>query len=416
MSSGMSEVGVGDRLLCVRSGESPVQKKLCGEPMLTRLANGVGSCVAIAFGVTSCSLCLSLVGPNAVHAQGMVPPAALQLEATQNEANSKAGPRSVPAKVLPVPTTVSKEMQAAIASAYLMPKWTANHPQSAADWKKVVDGATKVTMAALPGLREKLGVSVEQISLGGVNAYVVTPQDLPAANKNRVALYFHGGGFVYNPGEAGTWEAILMAAYGGYRVISVDYRMPPDDPYPAGLDDAVNAYKAVVKQYGAEKVAVFGTSAGGGLTLSLMLRIKAEKLPMPGAIAPETPYSDLTEEGGGDSMKTNEWVDGSLISYNGYIRHSSLAYANGHDPKDPLISPIYGDWHGFPPAIIATGTRDLFLSLSALTHRKLRQAGVEAELHVWEGQSHAQYYVPYTPETKEQYAEISRFFSKHLAR
>ncbi len=415
MFSGMGEVVARRWMLGARSNrmQGLNTRDAAG---LSRRADRGGSFVAVAFGITSFSLLLSVAGAGVAHAQGVVPPEALKLEAAQNEANSKAGPRSVPAKVLPVPTTVSKEMQAAIANPYPMPKWTANHPQSAADWKKIVDEATKFTNSGLPGLREKLGVSMEQTSLGGVNAYVLTPKDLPAANMNRVALYFHGGGFVYNPGEAGTWEAVLMAAYGGYRVISVDYRMPPDHPYPAALNDAVAAYKAVVKQYGAERVAVFGTSAGGGITLSLMLRAKAENLPMPGAIAPETPWADLTEEGAGDSAKTNEWVDGSLISYNGYIRHSALAYANGHDLTDPFLSPIRGDWHGFPPTIIATGTRDLFLSLSALSHRKLRQAGVEAELHVWEGLSHAQYYAPYTPETKEQYAELSRFFSKHLAR
>lgn len=340
----------------------------------------------------------------------------LATEAAQNAANAKAGPRTVPAKVIPVPTTVSKEMQEAIASPYPMPKWTANHPQSAAEWNEIVQGAAKATQAALPALRERLGVSVAQTTLGGVNAYILTPNSLPDGNKDRVALYFHGGGYVYNPGEASTWEGILMAAYGGYRVIAVDYRMPPAHPYPAALDDAFEAYKAVVAKYGAKKIAVFGTSAGGGLTLALMLRIKAAKLPYPAAIAPETPYVDMTEEGAGDTAKTLEWVDGTLVSLNGYVRHSAQAYANGHDLKDPYLSPIYGDWQGFPPAMIVSGTRDLLLSQSVLTHRKLRQAGIEAELHVWEGQAHAQYYAPYTPETKEQYVELGRFFSQHLAR
>jgi epsilon-lactone hydrolase len=119
----------------------------------------------------------------------------------------------------------------------------------------------------------------------------------------------------------------------------------------------------------------------------------------------------------GDSYKTNEWLDNILVSYHGYISHAALLYANGHDLKDPQLSPIYGDFHGFPPAILTTGTRDLFLSNTVRTHRKLREAGVEAELQVFEGISHVQYQlVADTPESKEAFEEIARFFDKHLGK
>jgi len=379
---------------------------------MVRAYGKVGSTI----GVMSLILATSLVAPAKVWADDLSNAEYLKLEAAQNAANSKSGPRYVPAKVLPVPKTVSKEMQAAIAAPYPMPAWTANHPTNADEWKKIVGEGAAKRIKALPELREKLGVSIEQTKIGGVNAYVLTPKNARTGSRNRVALYFHGGGYVYNPGEAGTYEATLMAGYGGYKVISVDYRMPPDAPYPAAMDDALAVYKELLKKYDHRNIGVFGTSAGGGITLSLVLRAKAEHLPLPGAIAPSTPWADLTEEGGGDSMIANEWVDGTLISYGGYIRHSAQVYANGHDLKDPFLSPIYGDFRGFPPAIITTGTRDLFLSLSALTHRKLRQAGVDAQLHVYEGQSHAQYYVPYAPETKEVFNEIALFFDKHLAK
>jgi acetyl esterase/lipase len=103
------------------------------------------------------------------------------------------------------------------------------------------------------------------------------------------------------------------------------------------------------------------------------------------------------------------------VSYHGYLSHAASLYANGHDLRDPQLSPIYGDFHGFPPAILTSGTRDLFLSLTVLTHRKMRQAGVEAALQVFEGMSHAQYqFDPYAPETKEVFTEIALFFGKHL--
>lgn len=162
-------------------------------------------------------------------------------------------------------------------------------------------------------------------------------------------------------------------------------------------------------------MAIFGSSAGGALTLEMALRAKAEGLPLPAAIAPGTPMSDVT--GAGDSFQTNAMVDNVLVSPDGFCDAATRFYANGHDLRDPLLSPIYGDLRGFPPTILTTGTRDLLLSNTVRTHRKLRQAGVEAALQVYEGQSHAHYYRDDTaPETKEAFEEIAAFFGKHLGR
>jgi acetyl esterase/lipase len=162
-------------------------------------------------------------------------------------------------------------------------------------------------------------------------------------------------------------------------------------------------------------MAIFGTSTGGGMTLAMVLRAKAEHLPLPAAIAPGTPWSDMTKTG--DSYYANAMLDNVLVAYEGFLEASAKLYANGHDLKDPMLSPIYGDFHGFPPAILTTGTRDLFLSNTVRAHRKLRQAGVEAVLQVYEGQSHAAYnFTPFAPETKETFEEIARFFDKHLGK
>jgi epsilon-lactone hydrolase len=164
-----------------------------------------------------------------------------------------------------------------------------------------------------------------------------------------------------------------------------------------------------------KNIGVFGTSAGGSLTFTTLLRAKMEGLPMPGAIAPATPTVDLTKTG--DTLFTNAMIDNVLGTQDGFIRATALLYANGRDLKDPLLSPIYGDVHGFPPAILTSGTRDLYLSNTVRMHRKLRQAGVEAVRQVWEGQSHTQYMVDVSaPETKEYHDEIARFFNLHLGR
>jgi epsilon-lactone hydrolase len=336
------------------------------------------------------------------------------LEPLQNAANAKPGPRVVPARTIPLPTTTSPKFQAMVAAPYRVPAWNAN-PKSAAEWKELVAKLAAAGAALQRALREKLGVTMEPTVIAGVKAFILTPKVIPPANQNRLLYHIHGGGYVYAPGESGTAEATLMAGFGGFKVISVDYRMPPDFPYPAAMDDATAVWKEVVKMQNPRNIAVFGTSTGGGMTLALVLRAKQEGLPVPAAIAPGTPWSDLTEAG--DTYKTNEWIDNVLVSYNGYISHSALLYANGRDLKDPQLSPIYGDFQGFPPAILTSGTRDLFLSLTVLTHRKLRQAGVEAELQVYEGMSHAQYlFDADSPETKETFTEIARFFDKHLGK
>ena len=361
--------------------------------------------------LTTCAataLAIALTTPAFAQAPGFH-----TLEAAQNEANSKPGPRSVPARELPVPADVSPAAQALVAAPYRVPAWDAN-PASPEEWRALVK---RLADAALPGIahaRETLGVTMQPTTLGGVPGFILTPRTVPDAHRNQVIYNIHGGGYVYGPGESGTIEAVLLAGLGGYKVFAVDYRMPPDAPYPAAMDDAMAGYKAVLATADARHVAVVGTSTGGGMTLALMLRAKAEGVPLPAAIAPGTPWADLTETG--DSYKVNEWVDNVLVSYSGYLSHAAALYANGHDLHDTQLSPIYGDFHGLPPAILTTGTRDLFLSNTVRTHRKLREAGVEAELEVFEGFSHAQYlFDPAAPETKEMFGAGSAFLDRHRA-
>ena len=321
--------------------------------------------------------------------------------------------RDLPARSVPVPDTVSPQMQKLI-GAPLTPTWNVI-PKTAEEWKTQVNAGYEATMKSLPALREALGVKVEPITLDGVKAYMVTPSSIPPQNRNRLLVHVHGGCFVSFPGESGTAEAIYMAGIGGFRVISVDYRMPPDHPYPAALDDAITACKAATRMAAPKNMAIFGSSAGGNLTLAMVLRAKQEKLPLPAAIAPGTPMSDLTNAG--DSFRTNAMLDNVLVAPGANCDQRAALYSAGRDPKDPLLSPVYGDMRGFPPAILTTGTRDLLLSSTVRVHRKLRQAGVEAVLQVYEGQSHAHYYRDVNaPETREAFGEIAQFFDRHLAK
>lgn len=322
--------------------------------------------------------------------------------------------RPVPARNIPVPQTVSPELQKAIARPLTNFFWT--EPKTAEEWKGIVATRAAAGSKPLPQLRDSLHIRAESRSIGGVGTFVLTPETIAPANRNRVLVHLHGGAYVFYPGESGTGEAILMAHYGMIKVISVDYRMPPDHPFPAALEDAVAVWKEVVKIHKPANIGIFGTSAGGGLTLATVLRLKELRTPLPGAIAAGTPWSDLTKTG--DTWYTNEYIDNVIGSYDGLISACARLYAGGHDLKEPLLSPVYGDFHGFPPAVLISGTRDVLLSDTVRTHRNLRNAGVEADLHVFEGQSHAQYMRTQSasPEAQEAYGEIARFFQRHLGK
>jgi acetyl esterase/lipase len=321
--------------------------------------------------------------------------------------------RTVPARVLPVPTDVSPQMQAIIARP-IAPNFNVV-PKTTEEWAARQKASAEGGAKSVPTLAQRLHVKVEKGQMAGVTVYTVTPNQVAAENRNRLLIHIHGGCYVLGGGLGAASEAVMMAGIGHYKVISVDYRMPPAAYFPAALDDVVAVWREALKTHPAKAMAVFGSSAGGALTLETVLRLKQLGLPLPAAIAPGTPMADLT--GVGDSFATNAMVDNVLVSRDGFCDPAARFYAHGHDLKDPLLSPVYGDMHGFPPAILTAGTRDLLLSNTVRVHRKLKNAGVEAELNVFEAEAHAGYSRDDTaPETHEAFGDIAKFFDRHLAK
>jgi monoterpene epsilon-lactone hydrolase len=370
----------------------------------------------IAFVATSAAS-ISMAQQPAQQLQGTAPKGEGDFNAfaaQQAANNNKPGPRQRPAETIPVPTDeVSPAVQGLIAAPF--PPHMNAEPKNAAEWKDLIERRAALTRAVVPAMQEKLQVSVQGAVIGGVKCFIVTPNTMPEANRNRLLVHVHGGGYVFAPGEAALPEALMIAGFGGFKVISVDYRMPPDFPYPAAMDDAMAVWKQAVTMADPKNMAILGTSTGGAMTLAMVLRAKQEGLPLPAAIAPGTPWSDIADIG--DTYRTNEWVDNILVTWDGWLGRAAKLYAAGHDLKDPQLSPIYGDFHGFPPALLTSGTRDLFLSNTVRTHRALKRAGVEADLNVYEGQSHAQYMGNLdAPETREAFTDIARFFDKHLGK
>lgn len=335
-------------------------------------------------------------------------------EPNQAQSSDQYNPRLIPSKEIPVPSTVSPELKQVI-SRPLEPVWNLS-PATKEEWHALVDQKSKMNVALFSKLVEKFPVVIDSITIGGANAQLVTPHSLPESNTNRILIHLRGGGYVFNGGEAGIGEAVLMAYHGGFRVISIDYRMAPDHPYPAALEDAVNAYMEIVKTYKPGRVAIFGTSAGGGLAAATILKLQELGAPLPRAVGLGTPWADLTKTG--DTFFTNEYIDDVLVMYEGLLEACAKIYAGGNDIKDKYISPVYAEYtKQFPPTILTTGTRDLFLSDTVRIHRKLRKADVMTELQISEGMSHAQYVMAFdSPESKEVFEGIAKFFDKNLER
>jgi monoterpene epsilon-lactone hydrolase len=321
--------------------------------------------------------------------------------------------RTIPARTIPVPTTVSPELQKVIAPAWGGSKSPMNLTRD--EWKALQKRSDEARAKAMHSVQQKFHVSVQEEKIAGVHVYRVKPQTIAPENRNRLLLHVHGGAYVFFGGDAAATEAVYMANFGKIEVVSVDYRMPPDFPFPAALDDGLAVWKEVARRRNTKNLGLFGTSTGGGMTLAMVLKLKELKMPLPGAIMAGTPWSDLTKTG--DTYYTNELVDNSLGSNDGLLEAAAKLYAGKHDLKEPLLSPVYGDLSGFPPTILLSGTRDLFLSNTVRVHQKLLQAGGVAELLVFEGQSHAQYQTtPDAPETAAAWNEVSQFFDRHLGR
>ena len=216
-----------------------------------------------------------------------------------------------------------------------------------------------------------------------------------------------------NGGNAGNIETIVIAARLKMPVVSIDYRMPPKHPAPAATDDVIAVWKQLLEEHSPNQMVMGGTSAGGNITLSSVQRFKEAGLSMPAALYIGTPCVDAAKTG--DSRFINEGIDRSLVAWENIAADAGVLYAGEYHLDHPHVSPIYGDFSGLPPTYLISGTRDLMLSDTVRAHRELRRAGVEAHLHIYEGQSHGDYVgVMNAPESFEHYAELNAFVLEHL--
>lgn len=308
-------------------------------------------------------------------------------------------------RVVPVPQTISPQAQLFIGRA----EPDEGPPQSLEERRKMTDAYTARARVAWTRLCPNTLVDE---TMAGVPVRVITPENMSPANQNKVLLNLHGGGF--NSDSGSYTESIPIASYTGLKVVAVLYRLAPEHPFPAAVDDSIAVYKELLKTYKPDHIVIYGTSAGAILTAEVAARIKQLGLPLPAALGIFSGMGDFARPGDSISMYALRGLSGHLDPPEPGA-HDPF-YVGNTDPKDPVLSPIYSDLHGLPPTLFVTSTRDLLLSGTVNLHRAYLNAGVDAHLVVYDALPHAFWYDPMLPEAIEANHIMADFFVKHLGK
>ncbi len=309
-------------------------------------------------------------------------------------------------RIVPMPPTISPQAQKWL-QALTLKKYG---PETLAERRAATDKWREEDSAEA---KKRFPVNVEEKSIGGVRTDIITPVNFPEANRSRVLINLHGGGF--NSDSGSLIEGIPIASLAGIKVVSVYYRLAPENPFPAAVEDVVAVYKELLKEYKPGSIGIFGTSAGAILTGEVTVKLKQLGLPLPGALGMFSTLADFSRRGDSWSFFTLDGLPGMLEPPDPHQGHGG-EYAGKTDQKDPVLSPLYADLHGFPPSLLVTSTRDLLLSDTTIFHRGLLRSGVDAQLLVYEALPHAFWYHFEFPETQETLEAMAGFLDKRLAK
>ncbi len=309
-------------------------------------------------------------------------------------------------RVVPKPTTISLEAQQWLASLTQQKggqQTLAERRARTDEWRKFGSGEA----------RKYYPANVEETTTAGVRTDIITPLTTPDANRTRVLINLHGGGF--NSDSGSLIEGIPIANLAKTKVVSIYYRLAPENPFPAAVDDAVAVYKELLKTYKPGSIGIFGTSAGAILTAEVAARLKQLGLPLPAALGIFSGLGDFSHVGDSRQLFTLNGLPGEMQP----IDPNHLPddqYVGKTDRKDPVLSPLFADLQGIPPSLLVTSTRDILLSDTTTLHRALLRAGVDARLVVFEALPHAFWYHFQLPETKEALELMAKFFDEKVGR
>ena len=289
-------------------------------------------------------------------------------------------------------------------------------PTQEPDIIKSRQGLAAMLAPKVEGMLKQYPVDVNEKTIAGVPTRIVTPSD-KTYDTDRVLINLHGGAFTTCWESCSLIESVPIASLGGYKVVSVNYRMAPEAKHPAGVEDVAKVYKELLKDYNAESIGIYGCSAGGSLASQAAAWLPANDLPQAGAVG-------IFGAGGvhfnaGDSAYIAGYIDGSFPPP-AKAGEKSVDMTRGYfsevDMKDATVSPaLHLDvLKDFPPALIITGTRAMDMSPAIVTNSQLLKAGKESTLIVAEGMGHCYIYSPELPEAQDAYAVIIDFFNKNL--
>ena len=251
--------------------------------------------------------------------------------------------------------------------------------------------------------------TINSVDIKGMNAEWIVPEN---AIDSKVILYIHGGGFISGDCISHRLHVTKFAQETGIKALLFDYRLAPEYPFPAALNDCVSAYKwLLVQGYQAKDIVIGGESAGGTLTLTTALALKEQKLPMPAGLFSISPVTDLSCDA--ESFKTNAKKD---IAPMGSWDFWTKMYIGNHDIKDPLLSPYFGNFEGVPPIFITVGTNEIHFDDAKSVAQVAEAYGVEVTLDIWEKMIHAFVIMsPLFPEAKQAMSNIGTFIKKQLS-
>lgn len=321
--------------------------------------------------------------------------------------------------------TIHVPAQAVPISSYLSPQaksYVTAHLQFMASYATPGTGVPQFMYTYLRRQRALYPVVRRDTHIGGVHAFEYLPKNgISPQNRQRVLIELHGGGFNSCWPMCAQLESIPIASLARIRVIAVDYRQGPKYRFPAASEDVAAVYRALLKRYRPHDIGIYGCSAGGMLTAMAAAWFEHVGLPEPGAIGmfcagAVAPSSAIF---GGDATYT-AFPTGEAHMLTpakpGSKQRQGLSYFDGANPNDPMVAPATSlpTLAKFPPTLIVTGTRDFAMSAAVYTATRLTNAGVDAELHVWEGLFHGFFYNPDVPESRACYGVIVGFFNHHL--
>ncbi|HEY4048924.1 MAG TPA: alpha/beta hydrolase fold domain-containing protein [Acidobacteriaceae bacterium] len=308
-------------------------------------------------------------------------------------------------RVVPLPQTGSPQAQKKLAkpSSDAPPHETLEQKRARTDAFAAADAQA---------YRALYPVKIESSTIAGIPVKILTPMDgIPAGNQDRVLINVHGGGFTTDSGSL--TESIPITCLTRTKVVAVLYRLAPEHPFPAAVEDTVAVYRELLKTYKPEKIVLYGTSAGAILTAEAAVKFRQLGLPLPAALGIFTGAGDFSKLGDSQMMYTVAGLAGHLDQAE--LSHPWLKdYVGSTNRQDAVLSPMYADLNGMPPTLFVTSTRDLLLSGTSNLHRAFLRAGVDAELVVFDGLNHAFWYDASLPEAREADEIMAHFFSAHL--